>query len=194
MGLVGTISVDYGGKGYTSAPTITVSGSGALTAVLDDKSVDSVSVTTASTGYTSVPTLSIAAPTTTKFKEDLIEPLIVDRLSDVFLDSFTTFNCKANTSSDNSTFILDVDEFNIHSNSNNSKIAFNKCIIPNISTAATGTTVHKGKKLNYMCSINPCRLNSITTNLTILDGTTILAPDGGRYIGEFVIKPQAIKL
>jgi len=72
-------------------------------------------------------------------------------------------------------------------------LAFNKCVIPNLATAATGTTIHKGKKLNYICSINPCKLHTLTTNLTILDGTTI-ASDGGRFIAEFVIKPQAIKL
>ena len=198
MGLTGSITITYEGKGYTTAPTVTLSGSGsssgAVTAVLSGDKVASASVTTAGTGYTSVPSLSIAAPSsTTKFKEDLIEPLIVDRLSDVFLDSFTTFNCKANTTSDTSAFILNVEEFNIHSNSNNSKLAFNKCIIPNLATTATGTTVHKGKKLNYICSINPCRLRTLTLDATVLDGTTINAPNGGRYIAEFVIKPQAIK-
>jgi hypothetical protein len=197
-GLTGSITITHEGHSHDSAPTITLSGgggsSGALTAVLSGGKVDSASVTTAGTGYTSVPTLSIATPTTTKFKEDLIEPLIVDRLSDVFLDSFTTFNCKANTTSNTSAFILDVEEFNIHSNSNNSKLAFNKCVIPNLATAATGTTIHKGKKLNYICSINPCRLRTLTLDATVLDGTTILSSDGGRYIAEFVIKPHAIKL
>ena len=167
MGLTGSITITHEGKGYTTAPTVTLSGgggsSGVVTAVVSDGKIASASVTTVGTGYTSVPTLSIAAPSTTKFKEDLIEPLIVDRLSDVFLDSFTTFNCKANTSSDTSAFILDVEEFNIHSNSNNSKLAFNKCVIPNLATTATQTTIHKGKKLNYVCSINPCRLRTLTT-------------------------------
>ena len=199
-GLTGSITITHEGKGYTTAPTVTVDNTGtdgsggAVTAVLSGDKVASASVTTEGTGYTSLPSLSIAAPSTTKFKEELIEPLIVDRLSDVFLDLFTTFNCKANTSSDTSAFILDVEEFNIHSNSNNSKLAFNKCIIPNLATAATGTTIHKGKKLNYICSINPCRLRTLTLDATILDGSTIKAADGARFIAEFVIKPQAIKL
>ena len=199
-GLTGSITITHEGKGYTTAPSGTVDNTGtdgsggAVTAVLSGDKVASASVTTEGTGYTSLPSLSIAAPSTTKFKEELIEPLIVDRLSDVFLDLFTTFNCKANTSSDTSAFILDVEEFNIHSNSNNSKLAFNKCIIPNLATAATGTTIHKGKKLNYICSINPCRLRTLTLDATILDGSTIKAADGARFIAEFVIKPQAIKL
>jgi hypothetical protein len=198
MGLTGSISITYEGKGYTTAPTVTVDNTGTdgsggvVTAVLSGDTVASASVTTAGTGYTSLPSLSVAAPATTKFKENLIEPLIVDRLSDVFLDSFTTFNCKANTSSDSSAFILDIEEFNIHSNSNNSKLAFNKCVIPNLATTATQITIHKGKKFNYICSINPCRLRTLTLDATILDGSTINAA-GGRYIAEFVIKPQAIK-
>ena len=197
MGLVGAIDVTHGGHSHTTAPTVTISGGGGSSAAIQlsllNDAVASGAIT-AGTGYTSVPTFSVAPPTETRFKEDLIEPLIIDRLSDVFLDSFTTFNCKANTSSDTSAFILNVEEFNIHSNSNNSKLAFNKCIIPNMINSAVGTFIHKSKKLNYICSINPCRLHTLTLDVSVLDGTTIKEADGSRFIAEFVIKPQAIKL
>ena len=197
MGLVGAISVTHGGHSHTTAPTVTISGGGGSSAAIQLSLLnDAVAsgVITEGTGYTSVPTFSVAPPTETRFKEDLIEPLIVDRLSDVFLDSFTTFNCKANTSLDSSAFILNVEEFNIHSNSNNSKLAFNKCIIPNMINSAVGTFIHKGKNSNYICSINPCKLHTLTLDVTMLDGTTIKEADGSRFIAEFIIKPQAVKL
>ena len=127
------------------------------------------------------------------FSKTLQEPFIIDKLSDVYLESFTTFNAEANTVTNRNGFILDIDQFNIQNNTTN-KHLFKKIYIPNEDGAGTSTVVHKSKKLNYICSINPCKLRTLTTNLTILDGTTILAPDGGRYIAEFVIKPQAIKL
>ena len=52
---------------------------------------------------------------------------------------------------------------------------------------------HKGKKLNYICSINPCRIHTLTLDVSVLDGTTIKEADGSRFIAEFIIKPQAIK-
>ena len=191
-----TINITNGGSGYTSAPKLTFSGgsgTGATaSATLTGNSVTGITITAGGSGYTSVPTLKIDPPTTTKFKNTLIEPFIVDTLSDVYLDNLTTFNCVRPTISDNSTFILSIDEFNIHSASNNDKIAFGHCIIPN-TASSVGTFVHKGKKLNYICSINPSRLKTLTVNLTTLAGTTILDNDegkGGRIIGELVIIPR----
>ena len=129
------------------------------------------------------------------FSVNLIEPLIVDKLSDIYLDSFTTHYVKTCDSVVDMGFILDIDQFNVKSNSNKAAY-FNKIFIPNEQTTASNpqlARVHKGKKLNYICSINPCRLRTLTLDATVLDGTTINAPNGGRYIAEFVIKPQAIK-
>ena len=50
-----------------------------------------------------------------KFTTELTEPLIIDKLSDVYLESFTTNNCSSNGSSQNMCFLLDIDEFNINS-------------------------------------------------------------------------------
>mgnify|MGYP001204439158 FL=1 len=44
------------------------------------------------------------------FTTQLTEPLIIDKLSDVYLESFTTFSCSNNnTSSQNMCFLLDIE-------------------------------------------------------------------------------------
>ena len=134
------------------------------------------------------------------FTTELTEPLIIDKLSDVYLESFTTNKCTANTTSQNMCFLLDIEEFNINSNSafNASKSAsgvlyntsgthsFNRIVIPNESDASTGTKIHKSKKLNYICSINPTRISNINGKVTNLDNEPIIA-DAGRFILELVI-------
>ena len=58
---------------------------------------------------------------TTTFNLELREPLIIDKLSDIYLDSFTTFDCLINTDTSGAGmgFILDIDQFNIQNNSTN---------------------------------------------------------------------------
>ena len=133
------------------------------------------------------------------FSLTLQEPFIIDKLSDVYLESFTTFNAEINTDTTNMGFILDIDQFNIQNNSTNKNI-FNKIFIPNEDSAGTSTVVHKSKKLNYVCQINPCKLYEITGSITDcqLDSTGsagfILGTDAGngvgRFIVEFVIVPR----
>ena len=131
------------------------------------------------------------AQTAKTFSLTLYEPFIIDKLSDIYLDSFTTFNAEINTDTTNMGIILDIDQFNIKSNSTN-KHLFNKIYIPNEDSAGTSTVVHKGKKLNYICSINPVQLSEITGSITDcpLDSSTpgfILGASTGRFIAEFVI-------
>ncbi len=134
------------------------------------------------------------------FTTQLTEPLIIDKLSDVYLESFTTSACHKNVSNKNMCFLLDIDEFNINSNSafnasknssgilNNSSgtYSFNRIVIPNESGSDTGTQIHKSKKLNYICSINPTRISSINGKVTNLDNEPIIDNDG-RFILELVI-------
>ena len=126
------------------------------------------------------------------FSLTLQEPFIIDKLSDIYLDSFTTFNAEINTDTTNMGFILDIDQFNIQNNSTNKNL-FNKIFIPNEDSAGTSTVVHKSKKLNYVCQINPCKLRTLTGSITDcqLDSTGsagfILGATTGRFIAEFVI-------
>ena len=128
----------------------------------------------------------------TTFSLTLQEPFIIDKLSDVYLESFTTFDALINTATKNMGFILDIDQFNIQNNSTN-ELLFNKIFISNEDTnGSEKTVVHKGKKLNYICQINPTKLKNITGSITdcpITGGTlsNILDTDKGRFIAEFVI-------
>jgi hypothetical protein len=125
---------------------------------------------------------------------ELYEPLIIDKLSDIYLESFTTFNASANTSSNTAAFIISIDEFNIKSNSNtNASLSlsnvmsktFNNIVIPNESGGLNKTIVHKSKKLNYICSINPSRLTNLNIKITDLEGDNIFN-NPSRYILELV--------
>lgn len=129
---------------------------------------------------------------------NLYEPLIIDKLSDIYLESFTTFNASANTSSNTAAFIISINEFNINSNSNrNASLSvsasntvsqtFNKIVIPNESDGSLKTFVHKSKKLNYICSINPTRLTNLNIKITDLGGDKIFGSGSSRYILELVI-------
>ena len=130
--------------------------------------------------------------TTTTFSLTLQEPFIIDKLSDVYLESFTTFDSLVNTATKNMGFILDIDQFNIQNNSTN-ELLFNKIFISNEDAqGGEKTNIHKGKKLNYICQINPTKLKNITGSVTdcpITGGTlsNILDTDKGRFIAEFVI-------
>ena len=137
----------------------------------------------------------------TKFNVTLQEPLIIDSLSDVYLDSFTTFKVKNNLTvfeppqpakhilrPGTLMFLLEIDQFNIKTNTNDA-LLFNKIVIPNESTSLTnvGTYVHKYKKMNYICSINPTTLENITGSIMNHESKTIFPDTSGRFIAEFVI-------
>ena len=154
----------------------------------------------------------------TKFKIQLSEPLIIDKQSDIFLEHFTIFDAKANTTNPNMAMVLEIDQFNIQNSfASNIKIGTdsdgntiynnikkNRIIIPNESTAANQTKVQKGKKLNFICTINPSKLRTISGSLTDagtidFDNNTITystifgdvtKDTGGRFVLELVIVPR----
>ena len=124
----------------------------------------------------------------------LYEPLIIDKLSDIYLDSITTFDAVANDNTEKAAFVLSINEFNIKSNSNKYNTgttptpSFRNIIIPNESSGGEKTVVHKGKKMNYICSINPTKLSSLTIKITDLNSTpAAMFADKGRFIAEFII-------
>jgi len=134
--------------------------------------------------------LDVSIGTNLTFNETLHEPLKIDKLSDIYLEAFTTFQPKTGGDKTKIGFLLNINEFNINTNSNNSK-AYNSIFIPNDQTTVSDPALvrtHKGKKLNYICSINPETISKLSGSLTLLDGsTTIFASTNGRFIAEFVI-------
>ena len=143
----------------------------------------------------------------TNFNVKLLEPLRIDRLSDVYLDSFVTFNALDSTTNiKNIGFTLKINEFNINSNvaSNQDKSSgydstkFNSIFIANSAGDGLGTVSHKSKKFNYVASINPCTISSLSGE--ILDAGDIHNSGGSpsyssafhttqesRFIAEFMI-------
>ena len=121
---------------------------------------------------------------------NLFEPLIIDKLSDVYLESFTTHGARKNNadvSGSYSAFVVDIKEFNINSNSNTEHL-YNKIVIPNEEeTEPHAVTVHKSKKLNYICSINPTKLSRLNITITGLsESVPMFHSEYGRYILELL--------
>ena len=131
-----------------------------------------------------------------EFSVDLFEPLIVDKLSDVYLDSFLTHNSSLCNSIDTMAFSLKINEFNMNSNvaslpKASGQHIFNSIIIPNDHNSIethNSCVIHKGKKLNYVCSINPCKLSKITGKITDLAGNSM-----GRVLYYVELKLKLVK-
>jgi len=114
-------------------------------------------------------------------------PIKIDSLCDIFLDNFTTFDASPNTSSANNAFVLDIDQFPIKLCSNKEHL-YNKIIIPNEDGLGTNKfKIHKGRKQNYICTINPQTLTKLSGSLrNMSDGATI-GGNNFRFIAEFVL-------
>ena len=154
--------------------------------------------------------LRVDSDGTINFNKPLHEPLIIDRLSDIYLESFLTWHAATNADqglnlddndnlSDRSAFVLKINEFNNQGNSSEGN-TFNKIVIPHVIEA--GKTdyrkIHKSRKLNYICSMNPTTLSSLSGTITGLDGTTNMFTKTGNggvefpyesdmFLAEFVI-------
>ena len=123
----------------------------------------------------------------TSFSLDLQEKFRIDKKSDIYLDSITTHNCKPNTDTSQIGFLLTIDEFNNNNSFSNKQEIHNRIFIPNDSTVGGQTTVtHKGKKLNYVGTINPTELMKLNLTLTILDSTTIFNTGNSRFLMELI--------
>jgi hypothetical protein len=141
----------------------------------------------------------------TTLNTTLLEPLIIDKLSDVYLESVLTYGCVDKDDPRDLAFLLSIDQFNINTNiaSNTSGTnnnlqnphSFNKMLIPNEHNSSgnpTTSRIHKAKKLNYICSINPTKISKITGTITNMDNSSMWDPDsnivtGRRLIVELVI-------
>lgn len=92
---------------------------------------------------------------TLTFTKKLTEPLKIDSVTDVYLDSFTTFDCKKSETVEQSGFLLTINEFNSNVATNNPLLS-NSIFIPNEESSSTDVArTHKGKKLNYIGYLLP---------------------------------------
>jgi hypothetical protein len=136
------------------------------------------------------------------FSVTLQEPFIIDTLCDVYIDSLTTFNSAPNTgattllsSSNYSAFVVGIDDFAINTNTNTSSL-FNQLVIPNETTTANTLKIHKGKKMNYVCQMNPQTLyrlsgtvaNMATTPASMVDVGILTAGTNNFVVGtQYII-------
>jgi len=113
-----------------------------------------------------------------EFNIQLREPLIIDKHSEIYLDNLVTYNCNLSDIHENSAFCLKVNEFNIDTNvasidDTDENTIFNSIVLPNENNDVNnffGAVVHKGKKFNYVCDINPCTIGSLSGRVTNLNG------------------------
>ena len=130
-----------------------------------------------------------STPLQYSYKLTLQEKFRIDKKSDIYLDSFTTFNSVANTSKNDIGFLLSIDEFNNNNSFSNTPNIHNKIFIPNDATTEGLTVTHKGKKLNYIGTINPIEITELNITLTTLDATTGIfnaAAGNSRFIMELI--------
>ena len=119
------------------------------------------------------------------FKADLIEPIIIDKPADVFLEFLNLQDITKNNDHLESIncFALKIDEFNTSTASNVNHLK-DKYIIPNDTYGTSdygaegggendATTYNIKLKSNYMCTINPMEISSLTINLYGLVGETL---------------------
>ena len=86
------------------------------------------------------------APHLKDFSVDLVEPLIIDTLSDIYLVSIIYNNPNTKNNIDNMGVLLDIDEFDINNGNN---INSNKIIIPNENEPPIIKS-NKSTKYNYI--------------------------------------------
>jgi len=126
----------------------------------------------------------------TTFSLELQEKFRIDKKSDIYLDSITTHNCIANGGVYNMGFLLTIDEFNNNNSYSNTSGIHNRIFIPNdaVSTTYNQTVTHKGKKLNYIGTINPTELRNLNIKLTNLNPTpvSIFNGTGNRFLMELI--------
>jgi hypothetical protein len=118
------------------------------------------------------------------FECHLIEPLRIDKVSEVFLDYFLTYEIgviMGNGNIHKQAFVMDVEEFSIQSKSNNTHLHA-KMVIPNDDTTGTGARVHKGRKMNYVATINPGVYHKFSGTITDLVGDPMFGSSAGTKI------------
>jgi len=114
-----------------------------------------------------------------EFNIKLLEPLKIDKHSAIYLDHLITFNSNLSNTMESSAFCLKINEFNIQTNvasedTTDQNNIFNSILIPNENNNVSnyfGAVIHKGKKLNYVCDINPETIYNLSGTISNINGT-----------------------
>ena len=146
------------------------------TLILDVQDGD-ITIEGATAGTTTTDTVTHLS-NASEFNIKLFEPLIIDKPSSIYLDHFITFNCNISSDPDSLAFCLHINEFNIQTNVSSEDIdhknnIHGSIVIPNDNKTTANyysALVHKGKKFNYICDINPSTISSLSGKITNLSG------------------------
>jgi len=131
--------------------------------------------------------------TTGTFKVALFEPLIIDKHSEVYLDNFTSYNSNLASDLDLAAFSLKINEFTMNSNvasTKSNQSMFNALVIPNEHRNPDNyqtSVIHKGKKFNYVCDINPGTIHSLSGKITDLGGSPAFHGSSGTGVYTYTI-------
>ena len=101
------------------------------------------------------------------FKVNFQEEFVVDKITDVFLESITINNPAQANYFNNLYLVIDIDEFNVKTTTNNLFMK-DKFVLPNENTATSGSNkIFKYHlKSNYIATINPQKLASLTFRIS----------------------------
>ena len=106
-----------------------------------------------------------------KFKAPLLTPLIIDRLSDVYIEYFITFGAKPNTKSENMSFVLHLDQFNLNTDYGTNILNYSNC---------SGTNTcgrHDTEKYRSLIIPNEASINTAINCNDTIDGPPTLTND-----------------
>ena len=160
----------------TKKITLFYSGSGTMTSTMTDKTIPTNVIITDASDSASYVTATYDG--SGNFVFNLVEPIIIDKMSDVFLDSFSMLNCSSTptnaVNASGATFgtVLKFNDINQNNFSNNTAIHNGELIVldEEIASNDSGTFVTaKNKKFNYMGVIQPGRYKTINGKLTTIN-------------------------
>jgi hypothetical protein len=111
------------------------------------------------------------------FKVNFQEDFIVDKITDVFLESITINNPAQANDYNNLYIVLDIDELNVKTTTNNLFMK-DKFVLPNENTASSGSNkIFKYHlKSNYIATVNPQKISSLTFRITNENNESVGVP------------------
>ena len=131
------------------------------------------------------------AQNTINYNVVLPEELKVDKFSEVFVDTVVTNNVVVNTAINNLGMLLKIDQINTRTiggdSSSSGTTKYNgRFFIPNEASAST-LKIHKGRKQNYLGTIEAGRYRNFNITLSDLSSASIWVGPESKFIIELII-------
>ena len=153
-----------------------------------DKTLESNTITTSGASSSSYVTATYDE-SVGNFVFNLVEPIIIDKMSDIFLDNFTIYNCNASMSASSKGesygIVLNFDDINQNNFSNNTTIHDGELIVldSNASGSSSGDfIVSKNKKFNYMGVMQPGKYKTINGTLKNIENVGLVRQENTKNL------------